>query len=192
MKRQARGGEPELEIFCSIVVHNGKAGAVAASRRGLLRIWLPSEAGRDSVLKELAELSPVKPLPNDLTERAAALLERYFSGERVTFDLEIDESRFSAFQRVVYGAVRRIPYGDVRTYAEIAAEIGVPRGARGVGAAMAANHLPIVIPCHRVVGSSGRMTGYSAPGGEETKKRLLLMEGLPLDEKGRAKLGRQK
>lgn len=180
------------EIFCSFFMHNGKAGAVAATRSGLLQIWLPSETGRDGILEELADLSPAKPLPNELTDRAAALLQRYFSGERVAFELEIDDTRFSTFQRIVYAAVRKIPYGEVRTYAEIAAGIGVPNGARGVGAAMAANPLTIVIPCHRVVGSSGAMTGYSAPGGEATKKRLLAMEGLVLDGKGRVKLVRKK
>jgi len=180
------------EIFCSFFVHNGKVGAVAATRSGLLQIWLPSEPGRDGILKEFAELSPATPFPNELTDRAAVLLERYFSGERVSFDLEIDGTRFTTFQRIVYAAVRKIPYGEVRTYAEIAAGIGVLHGARGVGAAMAANPLPIVIPCHRVVGSSGAMTGYSAPGGEDTKKRLLAMEGLLLDGKGRVKLARKK
>ncbi|MBI1921112.1 MAG: methylated-DNA--[protein]-cysteine S-methyltransferase [Geobacter sp.] len=180
------------EMFCSFFMHGGKVAAVAATRAGLIRIWLPSELEEEKILEALAELSPARPLSSGLTDRGAALLARYFSGECVTFDLEIDESRFSPFQRLVYGAVRKIPYGEVRTYGEIAAEIGVSHGARGVGAAMAANPFPIVIPCHRVVGSSGAMTGYSAPGGEETKKRFLAMEGVLLDGKGRVRLDRQK
>lgn len=113
---------------------------------------------------------------NAVTQQAAALLARYFAGERVDFDLPVDERGFTPFQREVYGAVAHIGYGAVKSYAEVAREIGRPRAARGVGSAMARNPLPIIIPCHRVVGSGGALIGYSAPGGVATKRALLRME----------------
>jgi methylated-DNA-[protein]-cysteine S-methyltransferase len=81
------------------------------------------------------------------------------------------------FEDKVYSAARRIPCGEVRTYGEIAAEIGEPGAARAVGAALGRNPVPIVIPCHRVLGSGGKSGGFSAPGGTLTKFRMLEIEG---------------
>jgi methylated-DNA-[protein]-cysteine S-methyltransferase len=81
----------------------------------------------------------------------------------------------------VYQATRAVPAGRIATYGEIARAIGRtdPEGARAVGAALARNPFPIVVPCHRVVGANGRLTGFSAPGGLETKRRMLELEGAP-------------
>lgn len=104
---------------------------------------------------------------------AAAQLDAYFSGELRTFDLDI-RLTVTPFQDAVLGELRRIPYGETRTYGEVAARIGRPKAVRAVGAANGNNPLPIVIPCHRVVGAGGQLTGFG--GGLETKRYLLALE----------------
>ena len=107
-------------------------------------------------------------------------LAEYFAGRRRAFDLSIDESVLTDFQRLALGAVQAIPWGETRTYADIAREIGRPTAVRAVGRANATNPMPIVIPCHRVLGAGGTLHGYSAPGGIETKAWLLRHEGRAL------------
>ena len=104
---------------------------------------------------------------------AAAQLRAYFAGELRTFDLDVRLS-VTPFQREVLGELRRIPYGETRTYGEIAARIGRPKAVRAVGAANGNNPLPIVIPCHRVIGAGGQLTGFG--GGLGTKRYLLALE----------------
>ena len=104
---------------------------------------------------------------------AAAQLRAYFEGELRTFDLDI-RLTVTPFQDAVLGELRRIPYGQTRTYGEVAARIGRPKAVRAVGAANGRNPLPIVIPCHRVVGAGGQLTGFG--GGLETKRYLLALE----------------
>ncbi|RMF93135.1 MAG: methylated-DNA--[protein]-cysteine S-methyltransferase [Planctomycetota bacterium] len=91
-------------------------------------------------------------------------------------DLPLAPSRETPFRRRVWEACRTIPFGQVRTYRELACEIGSPRAARAVGAALGANPLPLVIPCHRVVRGDGTLGGYSAPGGLAVKSWLLAFE----------------
>lgn len=96
-------------------------------------------------------------------------------------DTPLDYSRVSAFQRRVYEATLAIRGGCVRSYGELARSLGLgPEGARAVGVALATNPWPLIVPCHRVVSSGGRMTGFSAPGGVRTKTRLLALEGAEL------------
>ncbi len=106
-----------------------------------------------------------------------AHLREYFAGSRREFPLEIAWGALPPFQRVVLQAVAAIPYGETRAYGQIAAAIGRPKAARAVGRAVATNPMPIVVPCHRVVGSNGALHGYSGPGGLATKARLLALEG---------------
>ncbi|MCR8670498.1 methylated-DNA--[protein]-cysteine S-methyltransferase [Agrococcus sp. HG114] len=101
---------------------------------------------------------------------AVAQLGEYWSGERTAFDLVLDPAG-SPFQRRVWEALRAIPYGETRTYGWIAARIGQPTAVRAVGLANSRNPLSIVVPCHRVVGASGALTGYA--GGVERKRFLL-------------------
>jgi methylated-DNA-[protein]-cysteine S-methyltransferase len=103
-------------------------------------------------------------------------LQEYFRGERRTFDLPL-APRGTEFQMDVWRALQRIPYGETRSYSGIAREIGRPAAVRAVGAANGANPIPIVIPCHRVVGSNGSLTGFG--GGIETKRWLLALESTP-------------
>lgn len=100
-------------------------------------------------------------------------LREYFAGARTTFDVPLDMSG-TDFQRQVWKALLRIPYGETRSYQEIAAELGRPTAARAVGAANGRNPLSIVAPCHRVVGASGALTGFA--GGLDVKARLLALE----------------
>lgn len=100
-------------------------------------------------------------------------LSAYFAGERTDFSLPL-APRGTPFQRRVWTALERIPYGETVSYGDIAAAIGARGSARAVGAANGANPLPIVVPCHRVVGADGSLTGYG--GGMERKKRLLALE----------------
>jgi len=108
-----------------------------------------------------------------LLEDPASQLEAYFAGRLVRFDLDLAPEG-TAFQIAVWKAVETIPYGETVTYQEIATRIGKPKAVRAVGAANGANPLPIVIPCHRVIGSDGSLTGYG--GGLDLKARLLKLE----------------
>ena len=101
-------------------------------------------------------------------------LQEYFAGRRKTFALKLDVSG-TAFQRRVWNALMTIPFGETRSYAQIAKQIGNPAASRAVGAANGKNPLSIVAPCHRVVGSSGALTGFA--GGLDAKARLLALEG---------------
>ena len=109
-----------------------------------------------------------------LLDEAARQLADYFEGRRREFDLPLAPAGTS-FQREVWAALREIPYGETRSYKDIARAVGRPRACRAVGMANNRNPLPIVIPCHRVVGASGALTGYA--GGLEVKSKLLQLEG---------------
>ncbi|MCW6508963.1 methylated-DNA--[protein]-cysteine S-methyltransferase [Lichenifustis flavocetrariae] len=116
-------------------------------------------------------------LENDdhpVLREAVHQLQEYFSGTRRSFQLELDP-RGTAFQKEVWAALLRIPYGQTRTYGEIAREIGRPNAVRAVGAANGRNPLSIVAPCHRVIGATGGLTGFA--GGLEAKVKLLSIEG---------------
>jgi len=112
-----------------------------------------------------------------------AHLREYLEGARRTFPLPIAWEVLPPFQRAVLRATLAIPYGQVRTYGQVAAAIGRPRAARAVGRALGANPMPIVIPCHRVVDRQGRLHGYGGPGGLATKAWLLRLEGVALPRK---------
>lgn len=101
-------------------------------------------------------------------------LAEYFAGERRDFDLPLSPEG-TPFERSVWEELRRIPFGETRSYGEIAQAIGRPGAARAVGRANGANPIPIVVPCHRVIGSNGSLTGFG--GGLEAKSRLLEIEG---------------
>ena len=167
--------------YLSLFATGVGCGAVVAGGEGLIELFLPFAGMGDSEMTAfVASLYPMAKLENGVTGEAALLLRRYFAGERVSFALPVDKSGFTTFQSAVYRAVALIPYGRVKSYAEIAYEVGRPHSARGVGGAMARNPLPIIIPCHRVVGRGGALTGYSGPGGVMSKKWLLNLEGVEL------------
>lgn len=129
----------------------------------LTRLWLP---GTLPDLRGRGEETP-------LLRAAREALQDYFAGERRDFDLPLDPAG-TDFQRAVWEALRAIPYGGTRTYGEIAAAVGRPKAVRAVGQANHVNPLPIFIPCHRVVGKGGALTGYA--GGLDLKRALLALE----------------
>lgn len=141
---------------------------------GLKRLVLPLQE-RDEVLRELGQVAEAPGNPSafgDLPER----IVMYFSGERVDFPdvVNLDgPSPFSPFQKRVLDKIRRIPFGETRTYGWVARAVGVPKGPRAVGQALACNPVPIVIPCHRVVAYKG-LGGFA--GGLDLKRLLLRIE----------------
>lgn len=120
--------------------------------------------------------------PSLLTNRAATELQEYFAGKRFAFDVPIDPAG-SDFQRAVWNALLEIPYGEVRTYSQIASDVGKPKGYRAVGMACNKNPIPIIIPCHRVLGANGALTGYA--GGLNVKQYLLKLETGSKKDRGR-------
>jgi O-6-methylguanine DNA methyltransferase len=112
-----------------------------------------------------------------MTAQAASELHEYLSGKRRHFTLVIDWTLLRPFQQAVLRATYAIPYGETRTYKKIAEQIGKPGAARAVGRAEARNPMPLVIPCHRVIGADGKLHGYGMGEGVKTKEWLLKMEG---------------
>jgi methylated-DNA-[protein]-cysteine S-methyltransferase len=119
---------------------------------------------------------------DDGFEAVRQQLGEYFAGTRREFDLEL-APRGSAFERQVWALLTKIPYGETRTYGQLAAELGDPGAAQAVGNANGWNPISVIVPCHRVVGTSGGLTGYA--GGLARKRFLLSLEEPPADEVGR-------
>jgi methylated-DNA-[protein]-cysteine S-methyltransferase len=142
---------------------------VAATGRGLCRI---SYQG-DDLEDRLAHGFGVRVLRSPLDE-VRRELDEYFEGRRREFDLPLD-LRVAEFPAAVLHELARVPYGQTDTYGKLAARAGRPRAARAVGTIMNRNPIPIVLPCHRIVGANGALTGYA--GGLEVKRRLLELEG---------------
>ena len=109
----------------------------------------------------------------DTSHKAYAQLSEYFAGRRTKFDLKL-APKGTAFQQAVWKELLKIPYGQTRSYKELAIAIGKPKAARAVGMALNKNPIPLIIPCHRVIGSNGSLTGFAL--GLETKKWLLRLE----------------
>ena len=121
----------------------------------------------------------VSPPPTPLLQRAAQQLTEYFAARRRRFDLPL-RPQGTAFQQAAWSALCDIPYGQTRTYAQQAAAIGRPKACRAVGMANHRNPLPLFIPCHRVIGAGGKLTGYA--GGLAVKRFLLELEQAPASE----------
>lgn len=150
---------------------------LACSERGLVAVqW---ESNRAKLLDYLTRRlkASVEENPRRLAHTASQLRE-YLDGKRRQFSIQIDWSLLQPFQREALLATFAIPYGQTTTYGNLAQQIGHPRAARAVGRAEATNPMPLVIPCHRVLGADGKLRGYG--GGLEVKKWLLQMEGAVL------------
>jgi methylated-DNA-[protein]-cysteine S-methyltransferase len=149
---------------------------LGATAAGLVRVGLPAE-GEEAVLDELAgRISPrVVRVSSDPLERARRQLDEYFAGRRRRFELRLDWRLTGGFRRDVLRATARIPYGRTASYREVASRAGSPAAVRAAGSALAANPLPIVVPCHRVLPARGGLGGYR--GGSDAKARLLGLEG---------------
>jgi len=148
---------------------------VAVTPQGLASIAFEG-VDQDALMARFArELSPRVIAAAGATDDVRRELDEYFEGARRSFDLPLDRRLMSRFMRDVLGATSRVSFGHLATYGEIAQRIGRPSAARAVGAALGANPIPIVVPCHRVVGANGKLTGYG--GGLPRKELLLRLEG---------------
>lgn len=141
---------------------------VAASDDGLRAIEFPRN--RHPVKRDDSWIEGAHPL----IDEAKRQLDDYFAGKRTTFDIPL-APRGTPFQLAVWQALREIPFGDSWTYGDLAHHIGQPTAVRAVGAANGRNPIPIIVPCHRVIGSDGALTGFG--GGLPTKEFLLRLEG---------------
>jgi methylated-DNA-[protein]-cysteine S-methyltransferase len=145
---------------------------IAATERGLCRISYRVDGQEDELAKTFGRR--VLRMPLDDVRRE---LDEYFEGRRREFDLPLD-LRVAPFHEAVLQELARVPYGRTDTYGSLAAKVGRPNAARAVGTVMNRNPLPIVLPCHRIVGASGALTGYA--GGLHVKRALLELEGAML------------
>ncbi|MGH9721808.1 MAG: methylated-DNA--[protein]-cysteine S-methyltransferase [Bryobacteraceae bacterium] len=152
--------------FAGIPLH------VVASGTGIRRIEFGRHQG-----------SCIPDAANPVVAAALEQLAEYFSGARTRFELQL-EPEGTEFQKRVWKALERIPYGETRSYAEIAREAGSPKGFRAAGAANGQNPIAVVVPCHRVIGSNGSLTGFG--GGLRVKKILLELEASVHAQRGRA------
>ena len=142
---------------------------ITASDSGLTGVWFPGK-GPVAAARPDDERGPA----STLLARASEQLAEYFAGTRTTFDLLLDAGG-TAFERRVWDALRTVPYGTTLSYGELARRLGDPRATRAVGAANGKNPIPIIVPCHRVIGANGALTGFG--GGLDRKRWLLEHEG---------------
>lgn len=148
---------------------------IAVSKNGLAAVEIHPE--KEKIINQLYKLGFTQ-----ITEDSGRIapickqISEYLSGKRRSFDMDIDWSSMTPFQQRVLKATLLIPFGKTAAYQEIAQQINAPRAARAVGRAEAANPIPLVIPCHRVIGTDGRLHGYGGGKGIETKAWLLQLE----------------
>jgi methylated-DNA-[protein]-cysteine S-methyltransferase len=148
--------------------------AVRWNRAGISGVLLPMAGGRPG-----PALDDGVGVPEFVREAIDGIVAVMAGQARELRSIRLDERGVDDFRRAVYAATRDIPAGMTRSYGEVARAIGRPDGARDVGAALARNPFPIIVPCHRVVAANGALTGFSAPGGLDTKRRMLELEGAP-------------
>jgi methylated-DNA-[protein]-cysteine S-methyltransferase len=142
---------------------------LVASKHGLVAILWEKDRPRRVVLNDLVENTE-----QPILKQTEAELREYFAGKRTVFTVPLD-MRGTPFQKQVWEALLGIPYGETRTYGQLANQLGNPRATRAVGAANGRNPVAIIAPCHRVIGFSGKLTGFA--GGLEAKALLLNLEG---------------
>ena len=155
--------------------------AIAWNGIGITRFQLPTrsaQATEGALLRRVPGSSPDTPTAR--ISEAIAAAKRYFGGRQVDFsDFVLDLDGENPFFQQIYAAVRRIGWGKTTTYGSLAQQLGAgPEAARDVGKAMARNPIPLIIPCHRVLAAGGKLGGFSAPGGTDTKRRMLELEGV--------------
>jgi methylated-DNA-[protein]-cysteine S-methyltransferase len=156
--------------------------AIAWNEVGITRFQLPSqhaETTERNLLRRTPGAASGTPTP-EVIEIIAAV-HRYYAGEAIDFShIPIDLGELGELSQRIYSALRHVPWGNTTTYGGLAKELGIEdwEGARDVGQAMGKNPVPLIIPCHRVLAAGGKPGGFSAPGGTETKLRMLELEGV--------------
>jgi methylated-DNA-[protein]-cysteine S-methyltransferase len=172
--RAAAAAENLLDVGFDVVESPIGALLVAATDRGICRIFFDADPERH--LDRLARTYGPRVLRSAATvDTARRQLDEYFDGRRDSFELDVDLRGAAPFARQVLDALALVPYGQTTTYGSLAGRVGAPRAARAVGTVMNRNPIPIVLPCHRVVGANGSLTGYG--GGLDVKEKLLRLEG---------------
>jgi methylated-DNA-[protein]-cysteine S-methyltransferase len=145
---------------------------------GVVCMQLPGVDARDTQRRLARRPGAVLHTPPPAMAQLIARLQAYMAGEADDFaEVVVDLSQADPLCRQVYVATRAIPWGQTLSYGELATRLDMPGAAREMGQALARNAVPIIIPCHRIVGSDGKLGGYSAPGGPDTKLKLLELEG---------------
>jgi len=152
---------------------------LARSRAGLCRVAIRYRKEHD-FLRELEARELLPEFKPDKVEKETRALEDYFRGRRKTFQIPVDLRFVTPFQRQVLRAASRIPFGAVKSYGQVARQIGKPDARRAVGGALGKNPIAIVIPCHRVIAANGAIGGYT--GGLHIKRELMRIEGITLQE----------
>jgi methylated-DNA-[protein]-cysteine S-methyltransferase len=148
---------------------------LAASPKGVCGVWFEAQKhGPTDADQAQWQPSPQHPL----LQNAAAQLQAYFAGERHAFDLPLDLSKGTPFQQTVWLALLRITFGKSQSYGDLARYLNNPKAVRAIGAAVGRNPVSIIVPCHRVLGANGQLTGYA--GGLWRKQALLRLEDHPL------------
>ncbi|WP_298802516.1 methylated-DNA--[protein]-cysteine S-methyltransferase [uncultured Pseudokineococcus sp.] len=161
-------------VIGRVLLADGPGGALVAST------FVPDDAALERALRRLAAgVSPRVVEAPGRTARAADELEEYLAGQRRSFDVPVDLALATPFQRSVLGRLAAVGYGRRTTYGALARDLGRASASRAVGAALGANPVCVVLPCHRVVAGSGALTGYA--GGLDAKRRLLELEGAAPD-----------
>jgi methylated-DNA-[protein]-cysteine S-methyltransferase len=162
--------------YCTIFKTRRGYFGLCCTEKGIYRTCLPLKTRRkveEILTKGLKNAAFQKSLLSPLLERISA----YYEGAYVDFSKEkTDLSGYSQFSQKILLACAKIKYGKTMTYKQLAKVSGCPASARAVGGVMSRNRIPLIIPCHRVIGSDGLLHGFSAPGGIETKKKMLLLE----------------
>ncbi|HKG11339.1 MAG TPA: methylated-DNA--[protein]-cysteine S-methyltransferase [Gaiellaceae bacterium] len=175
--REAAAYEGLLDVGFDVVDSPVGALLLAATPRGVCRISY--DADPEAQAERLARVYGPRVLRAPrAVDGAKRELDEYFHGRREAFDLSVDLTGAAEFTRDVLRELARVPFGEVTTYGQLAARVGRPRAARAVGTVMNRNPIPIVLPCHRVVGSTGSLVGYA--GGLDRKEQLLKLEGARL------------
>lgn len=176
--------KPETLCWSSVPSACGEC-VLMATERGLCWLGTPGTPRQEgeALLRKIYPDAVIEASANTILRQATDELQRYFAGERITFSCPLD-LHGTPFQLAVWQALCTIPYGETRSYADIARLIGRPTAYRAVGAANGANPVAIIVPCHRVIGSSGALTGYG--GGLPTKAWLLKLEGAAARQTSRA------
>jgi methylated-DNA-[protein]-cysteine S-methyltransferase len=172
--RDAAARESLLDVAYDLVDTPIGTLLIATTDRGFCRIAFDPDPDRE--LEHLARAFGVRVLRSaQPIDPARRQLDEYFEGRRQGFELPVDIALLADFNRRVLRELARVPYGEVVTYGELAARAARPRAARAVGTVMNRNPLPIVLPCHRVIGANGKLVGYG--GGLDRKEALLRLEG---------------
>ncbi len=165
----------DIEIGCTKVIET-PLGRLAISASDVALVELSFLGSKDNRLEfSSSELAAAQ------VDKAATWLKNYFAGDKADYAGKLDLAG-TEFQKAVWREISGIKHGQTLSYGEIARRIGKPKASRAVGAAVGANPIPLIVPCHRVMGTSGKITGYSGGEGIPTKRKLLAMEHIEYTE----------